>query len=473
MTISRHILHSEITVNGVDRNTLCEMIDYWKVVLWEKFEMRPGEQIGFNMSSAGPYYISLLLASFELGLIVVVTDSLTSGHVNPYHTKQSVYKNLKLCIYDEHNATSHNLKSNALFFKMLCHVDIFDTYQIQDPELFNKLKNNLFAKPNDIALHTTTSGTTDTPRIIARTHQFLIDSSTRQIKVWDFNPDDHVLHTRQIAHGAVFDLFWLPALMACQKHWVYVVDYYSPDDVKQWLSTIYQNKINKIFLTSSHHCDIFLNSCPVFDYDINIIVIGTVKDSWLQLIKEKNIARLITSYGATELGNAVLINECNPSNVDKFIKNNFYFPDDAFEIVHFNDRSTTFVNHFDNDSRTVLQDRWHPVDSHYWQFLGRTNNYKINDTYVTESQLSNIVKKYIKNEFAVVIDDEYQAIYLAVYDQPIDGSTIEQINMDIHKNIGANISITKYSQVDRDVVVGAKFRSDLFMLRGFFRKEIK
>ena len=85
----------------------------------------------------------------------------------------------------------------------------------------------------------------------------------------------------------------------------------------------------------------------------------------------------------------------------------------------------------------------------------------------------NFVKKYIKNEFAVVIDDEYQAIYLAVYDQPIDGSTIEQINMDIHKNIGANISITKYSQVDRDVVVGAKFRSDLFMLRGFFRKEIK
>ena len=87
--------------------------------------------------------------------------------------------------------------------------------------------------------------------------------------------------------------------------------------------------------------------------------------------------------------------------------------------------------------------------------------------------LSDIVKKYIKNEFAVVIDDEYQDIYLAVYDQLINSLIIDQINVDIHKNIGANISITKYREVDRDVVIGAKFRSDLFMLRGFFRKEVK
>jgi hypothetical protein len=473
MIISRHILHPEIIVNGFDRDNLCNMIDYWKVLLWEKFEMRPGEKIALGTSSVGPYYISLLLASFELGLIVVVTDSMTSESVNPYHTKQSVYEDLKLCIYDDANNTSYSLKNNALFFKILCHIDIFDTYQIQDPELYNKLKNKLFATPNDVALHTTSSGTTGTPRVITKTHKYLIDSSTRQIKVWDFKPNDRVLHTRQISHGAVFDLFWLPSLMACREHWIYIVDYNSSSDVKEWLSIIYQNKISKIFLTSTHHCDLFLNSCQTFDYDIDIIAIGTFKDSWSQLVKEKNITRFIVSYGATELGNAVLINECNPSNADEFIKNTYYFPDNAFEIVEYNDTSTTFVNHFDNDLQIVLQDRWQPLDSHHWQFLGRTSNFKINDTYVTEAQLSDIVKKYIKNEFAVVIDTEYQDIYLAVYDQSIDSTTIEQINMDIQKNIGANLSITKYSEVLRDVVVGAKFKSDLFMLRGFFRKKVK
>jgi hypothetical protein len=442
------------------------MINYWKVILWEKFQMRPKDKICIGTSAVCPYYLSLMLASFELGLVLVVGSSVKSN-INPYTTRQSLYADLKLCIYDDANSNENSLSVNKLFFKTLSHINIFDTYQIQDHSLYNKLKDECFAQNSDVALHTTSSGTTGVPTVVEKTHEFLIKSSQRQVKAWNIKSTDNIMHTRQIAHGAVFDLFWLPTLMACPIHHVYVVDDDSIDDVRHWLSIVKNKQINQIFLPTMKSFDLFVNHSPVFDHNITIIAGITAKRESLALIKEKHIKCVLTSYGATELGNAVFINTCTPENVDNFVSNRYFMPDDTFEIIRTTPYGTTFVNHFDNDLTITLKDRWVQVDAKYWDFLGRTVDYKINVVYVKTDSIDNIIKNYIDQEYTLVFDEEYQSIYLAIYED-FDLNSIQLINVDIATNISTDIKIDKVSKLSKADFIQS-FKPDSFSLRGYFR----
>ena len=466
MIINRYILHPDIVFDGVNRDVLFDMVDYWKVILWEEFQMRPKDKICIGTSIVCPYYLSLMLASFELGLVLVVSSSVASN-INPYATKQSLYSDLKLCIYDDANSNEHSLSVNRLFFKTLSHINIFDTYQIQDHTLYTKLKDKCFTKGSDVALNTTSNGTTGLPTVVERTHEFLIKSIQRQFKVWNIKSTDNIMHTRQISHGAVFDLFWLPTLMACPIHHVYIVNNNSIDDVRHWLSIIKNKQINQIFLPTLTSLDLFINQCPVFDHDITIITGIAAKREWLPLIKEKNIKCVLTTYGATELGNAVFINTCTPDNVDNFVSNRYFMPDNTFEIISNTPNETTFVSHLDNDLTVTLKDRWVQVDAKYWDFLGRTVDYKINDVHVNADRINNIIEKYIDQEYTLVIDTEYQSIYLAIYED-FDQNSIRFINIDIATNISTDIQIDKVSKLNRVDFIQS-FKPDNFSLRGYFR----
>ena len=39
MILSRDILNKDLVYDGVDYAPLCDMIDYWKILLWEKYRL--------------------------------------------------------------------------------------------------------------------------------------------------------------------------------------------------------------------------------------------------------------------------------------------------------------------------------------------------------------------------------------------------------------------------------------------------
>ena len=80
--ITRHCLNKDLIIYQHDDNLqlnhefnytqLCDMIDFWKVLLVEKYNATPGQTCYLGQKSQDIYYYSLFFAICELGLVLVV-----------------------------------------------------------------------------------------------------------------------------------------------------------------------------------------------------------------------------------------------------------------------------------------------------------------------------------------------------------------------------------------------------------------
>lgn len=473
MILTREILHPELKFSNMSRTQLCDMIDFWKIVLWEKYSMRPGDRIAIIFTVPDPYYLSLLFASFELGLTVVLTSN-AAKIKNPQGLRQALYSNLKLALYDDMNA--EGAETNRLFFQTVDHANIFDTYKIKDPTLYDTVAKQYFALPNDVAILTTTSGSTGVPQLVPKTHEFYFVSSQRQVRLLNYTADDKVLHTRQISHGGAFDIFWLPTLMACQTH---IVHSYGADVEGEFLDAdieelhllidlIIDQKITRFWAIDTNIIDNLLTHFPRLDHDFNMFHINNMRPHWPTLVKEKNLKSFTNSYGTIEIGSSVLLNIIDRNtDLSTYRINAFRMLDDWYQFECL-PASCIITNNYTKESME-FKDCWQQ-DGDEYLFLGRSNSYKINGVVFTEPQVVDIVKQYITQPFDVVVDVDYQKLYLAVY-EPFNPEIVNSINAGLQVTLGQDLRVNNAEQLNyNDFLQG--FKVDKFMLRNYFQNAV-
>lgn len=446
MIVSRHVLNKDLVYDGLGYTELCGMIDYWKVLLWEKYEVRPGHSVSVIVSLTDAYYVSLVLACLELGVSLAVTDK--PIHNNLVGVRQRLYGPMQLSLFDNLNWVDNQIECANQYFKYVDQITIFDNYQIQDNSLWDKISKTIFATSDSIAITTTTSGTSGAPTVVRHTHEWILDSAIRTTKILNFAKDEVVLHTRQLSHGSILDLFLLPSLMVSDHH---VVFNYDKHNISNFVSFIVENKVNK-FIIFSFVSEI-LDQLPVLTHKLNIISSARPPKNLVSLVKNKNIHSFTTSYGSSESGNNILVTSVTPeSDANTFDPYN-YGPlrDDHYSLIVHTDCLEVEVKKF--NKKVKLNDKMIVKDGNYY-FYTRTDRYRINDVFITESDITNVTSTVTTQRHDIVIDAEYDCIYLAFYEDFDDG-IVDLINQALATQIHKNTFISKALKLDYDTVAPA------------------
>lgn len=461
MILSRDILNKDLVYDGVDYAPLCDMIDYWKILLWEKYSVRPGHSVSAIVALTDVYYVSLVIACLELGVSLAVTDK--PIHNNFYGVRQRLYGPMQLALVDELNWEDSQLTCAHQYFKHVDNIKIFDDYKIQDPSLWNKIAKKIFAKPDSIAILTTTSGTSKSPTVVKHTHEWILDSSIRAVKILNFHKDEIVLHTRQLSHGSILDLFLLPSLMTVDQHHMFN---YNSGNVEQLVDYVITHKINKFIVFSS--ITKILETLPVLDHTLTIITAATPSKNIVPLIKSKNISSFIVSYGSSESGNNILMTSITPLTDQLTYDPNNYGPlhDDHYSLELFDDHVVVEVKKF--KKKVKLNDKLEFRNGNYY-FYNRTDQYRINDVFISELNISTVSKSITELNHDVIIDAEFDSIYLAFYED-FDPQIVNHVNRLLAEKIHKNTFISKAVRVDYDSIAPA-YKPLKDVIRNFARSQ--
>lgn len=461
MILSRDILNKDLVYDGVNYTSLCDMIDYWKIVLWEKYSVRPGHNVSAIVSLTDVYYVSLVIACLELGVSLAVTDK--PIHNNFHGVRQRLYGPMQLALVDDLNWEDSQLTCAHQYFKHVDNIKIFDDYTIQDPSLWDKIAKKIFAKSDSIAILTTTSGTSKSPTVVKHTHEWILDSSIRAVKILNFHKDEVVLHTRQLSHGSILDLFLLPSLMTVDQHHMFN---YNSSNVNQFVDYIMTYKINKFMIFSS--VAEILNALPVLEHTLNIITSAKPSENIVTLVKSKNISSFIVSYGSSESGNNILVNSITPTTNPLTHEPNNYGPlrDDHYSLELFDDHVVVEVKKF--KKKVKLNDKLEFRNGNYY-FYNRTDQYRINDVFISELNISTVSKSITKLNHDVIIDPEFDSIYLAFYED-FDPQIVDHVNRSLAENIHRNTFISKAVRVDYESIAPA-YKPLKDVIRNFARSQ--
>jgi acyl-CoA synthetase (AMP-forming)/AMP-acid ligase II len=422
------------------------MIDYWKVLLWEKYEVRPGHSVAVVVSLTNSYYVSLVIACLELGVSLAVTDRPIYNDL--IGVRQRLYGPMQLSLFDNLNWVETQVKCAKQYFKYVDQIGIFNEYNIQDNSLWNKIAKTIFASPDSVAITTTTSGTSGTPKVVKHTHEWILDSSIRTTKILNFNKDEIVLHNRQLSHGSLLDLFLLPSLMICNHH---VVFNYNKDNIDEFVNYVVEHKVNKFIIFSC--VSEILDKLPVLTHKLNIISCARPPNDLVDIVKQKNIHSFTNSYGSTESGNNILVTSVTPES-DAAMFNPYNFGplrDDHYSLTVYTDHIEVEVKKF--NKKIKLNDRMVFKDGNYY-FYNKSDQYRINDVFITEADILHVIATVTSQKHDIVIDVEYDSIYIAFYEE-FDSAVIDQINQALADHIHKNTFISKTLQLNYETVTPA------------------
>jgi acyl-CoA synthetase (AMP-forming)/AMP-acid ligase II len=461
MILTRQILNKELVYDGKSYDELCDMIDFWKVLMWEKYGLRPGDSVGTFTSRTDPLYLSFVFACLELGVALSVVDQVIAQK-SVY--RQSLYKNLKLAMFDvvQFEIWPETVEHARTCFKHVDDMNIFFSYVVQDSSLWDKIKNTIFAKKTTVAINTTSSGTTGVPKVSTHSHEWLYSSSIRAIARLALVEEDNIMHCRQLSHGCVLDLFLLPTLMACKYHYNFN---YNEDSLLELSDQLRDKKINKVMIFSS--VDGIIKSLHKMNHSFDLLVLTRLQKEWIPICKEKNINRILGVYGSSDIGNLILGPEINQGTQEETFDVTNYGPllDDYFDLQIMPESVLITNNEF---KKTVeLNDKFELKDGNYY-FYGRTKDYKINDIFIRPEDINQLVSLFIKQDYVTVIDEEYQKIFIAVY-APIEPDVMEKINQQLNKSYETKIQVSILDQVPFDQF-NASFKVSMPLLRAHFRQ---
>jgi len=235
MIITRHILHPHMTLevgnNIWYRAEICGGIDKAKSYLINEKSAQPGQNV-VMLAAPWPSYLIWFIACAELGMSFVICDS-----VGLHRCSASVRE--KLSLYGNIDYVIGSIQDK--YFCELPH--LYDKYIHQEAwrEYSKTFDTPIWATRDSILIRSTTSGTTNIPKVCNHTHGFFYDLMVRNADVLNLNENDVCLHTRILHHGSVAGVYFLPSLYRCKGHRWCVVE--------ESANTIKNYEIDKILLT--------------------------------------------------------------------------------------------------------------------------------------------------------------------------------------------------------------------------------
>jgi acyl-CoA synthetase (AMP-forming)/AMP-acid ligase II len=400
MIITRNIMKRDIkivadkTIFGFEQ--LSKNINQAKAYLIEQKNVKPGQKV-MLFAASWPNYIIWFMACAELGLGFIVSD-----YPSLYIGSASVRE--KLSLYGEIDHAIGDIGGE--YFQKISHLatkaidrDAWKNY--------SGLPTPVWATEDTILIHSTTSGTTNLPKVCSHTHGFFANLMRRNADILGLMEDDHCLHTKILHHGSVAGVYFLPTLYRCKNHvWCW------SDDC---LDIIQSHHINRALLFYGNVSEIIekMHLSKKINDNLTLYVLAPVPQDAVDLIVNKLGHKLISIYGCTETSGPLMLSTA-PSNGmwDQML---FDGPlDNFYEITLDNDMITVTMP----DGNIIIPGDRFMIEKNKWKLLGRENLYRIGDRKIYLGVLASWIEDNLnwKNQdtFDLVFDREYEAIYIRI-----------------------------------------------------------
>jgi acyl-coenzyme A synthetase/AMP-(fatty) acid ligase len=448
--------HSSESV--IDREELFSMIDFWKVVLHEKYNIAPGHLVGLQFVHTDAYYFALAFAVIELGASLLVMDK-PSTPAGIHNIKTKIFAPIDLIVVDDSYNNDPIIKVVVdSVARQIGYREDYNSYTIQNPEQFDHVSKTVLATESTVLLTTTTSGTTGTPKVVKHTHSFYFDLCKRNVSVLEFTPSSVALHTRNLHHGSSLDLFFLPSLHAVPDHY-----YDNSLDTKSITNVINDKKVTHVYSVFTVMTDKIIQNLGKLDHSLTIIALSFILPHWEDMVKNKNIHRIVSSFGSSETGGPIFAPELNKHTNGFDAMNYGKLVDDFFTVRIVND--TLHVTNKSNHNTIVMQDKF-TFENGAYRYHGRSSLLRVNDVEVIFNELDKYAERFFNKDAIVIVDVPRQQFYLALF-KNIDQSLIDDFYQEFETKYNPN-TIKVNAIVDlNEFVVGVKIDREL--LRDYFR----
>jgi len=464
--ISREWLHDDFKLytnsssDYFSRNELIILIDKWKVFLKASLGVKPGLTIGLCTSIMDHRYFSLFFAAAELGLkFVVFQRPEIDSDLENY--KLTIFKPIDYIVYDD-------LNNNNILIKKF--IDEFSVVQFSINAVDSIIDISESTNVNDIQanndselLLTTSSGTTDKPKVISHTHEFFYDLCKRNVDVMEFKSEDRILHIRNLHHGSSLGIFFLPSLYACKHHFS---SNYQNHNLEEVIAALDEYNITKLSVPYNSVIDYIINSNKKFK-DLTIFNLSFLQEEWIQACRDEKIKQIVSIFGCNETSGPIFTPSINKNTTNFNPRNLGPLTDKYYNTKIENNTLHVYLSTYNKWS---LTGDTFSIDNGDYIFKGKDQIIRINDILIKTEEIKKIASEYINEEHIIIFDQEYESIYLAMFDSArAHIGWYEDLNKRLASEISPMVQISKaLFFVKESVLYGIK--PDFEKIRTEFRK---
>ena len=469
--ISDNFIFTDICANNQTYNKLqlVERINFWKYVLKFNYNAQPQESILIGMQKLGIDYFAIIIAAAELSLKIVVvdynrTDEFRDVKYNDPKTKLLSPIDIFLHDFPIELLETDQGYSKYVFFtahsnRAYSTVDAFNF--VIEQTLFDSVKD-IQPNPADILFRVTSSGTTDIPKVIEHTHEFISAISLRNSKLYKGT----ALHVNNLNHGASASVTLLPLLASEQvtRHLFY-------DGAGAWqISGLvdalasYKNELGYLSFPYPFLIDKFIEVSKTKNItwpNLDLITLSNILENAKHAVRDGIFNSITSIFGSNETLGPLFINKASRDNWN--IDSRYYLiPNDFYKIDLSTEGKITVTVPVYN--KKVETNDYFDRDGEYFVHKGRSDMFRINGESINLSTVNDLNKQY--TNMYIVIDTLNHCLYLACWEE-MSMEHIHAIKIEIESKF-ERIKITKVAQLTKsNFYYGIKLDNEL--LREYFR----
>jgi acyl-CoA synthetase (AMP-forming)/AMP-acid ligase II len=425
----------------IDREQFDQKIDLAKTYLINEFNAKKG-QIVLISTAFWPNYPIWFFACSELGMKFIVSDFPKTVLAME---QMPIMKMVDIVLWDLLYPPGYNLPE---FADKKINVSFLDSYNPSE------IISPVWCKPDDILLIATSSGTTSTPKLIEHTHDFFYKNMKNNADLYKLQENEICWHNKNLQHGAVLGVFFLPTIHKCKSHFHAPFGYlpYEKEELLRNASikSIQDNKINRIM--------ILFNQIEWFSavIDINkkqhdtmlVHYVGNNKSEYINKIVGDFGYTMIPMFGSTETGGPLFYTEITPTNYKNWNVKTFGKASPFFKNITVVDDNMLEVTSYD-DKVHYTGDRFE-MNNDVFTFIGRQDLYRINGKNVYSHFLNAVIEDVTglkrEHDFDIVFDSDNECWYIR---------TTEELDInDLHKKMDPHIDDQYYGI--RKQIVGSR-----------------
>ncbi len=392
------------------RSEIFKNIDAAKSYLVKEKNFKKGHKVVLA-STKWPTYLIWFFAVSELGGAFVISDS-------PKIFNNKVIDH-RLRLYGEIHHLICPIESYSVFKSFQ---DVFvDDIKYENYAVDDEISKLVYCEPDDVLLYSTSSGTTDLPKVVPHTHGFFYDLMDRNARIFDLKESDRCLHTKNLHHGSVLGVYFLPTIKYCRSHyWQQMAS--NIIWTHHFLHYIKDYRINQCFMYEVAHIEeltkVLTPQCVPQTIKLNVL--AKIEPHQIEYLVGECHHEIISIFGCIETSGPLFLLKYDKDNYKTQEHSDFGKPLDDFYQIKLNDDDLLTVI-MPNGDEVCTGDKFEIKNDHYY-FVSRHIGAKINNIPVYLDLLSQIIEKSnlsekldrfrAGKEFDVCIDRERSKLYM-------------------------------------------------------------
>jgi hypothetical protein len=474
--ISREFVHQDLVFTEGNsskthnRDDFYNAVSYWKIILYEGYNLRPGDRICIYDSTVGFLYSTLFFAAAELGIEIISPPEKaidTSGYVDKMEIMALDRGLPNVGFIDDINLKDIAVAAMCKRYSgTLVNQQIFFDYTIKDHKLYKELSDTIFAKPDDILVTTTTSGSTGLPKIVSYTHKQLHRLAIRNAELLDFK-NHAICHTRNMHHAFVLFCHLLSTFYATPKHYSFPL--VRNETELEFVNFVKEKKISRLALSYKGLLDSMLltmiNNDIKFEHDLDIIVGGFhVSAEYIDAVKKTNVKNIKSIFGSNEAFGPIFVKITNQESDIETYRSDWFppAPDNFMKINSLSDKISVTVESL-GVYNVLLDDTLVGDNISGYVHKGRDNLFRINEIDFKIHELNTLISPYCTGDFDVCADPANQKLHLAIWSGDVDFAKVNQAMILTYKELWFD----DYAKLDKNKFSG--FKVEMALVRNYFR----